>query len=102
MDGNTFIGGISMHREQFWCEKCGHIQWDSYVSSDRSMRDYKDHIRCEICKSNKMKSKSDIELQIMFIPAAIHMTKTCGKDPRKLIGEEAHWKNIIQEMKLRE
>lgn len=101
MDGNTFIGGITSHREQFWCERCGHIQWASYTSSDHNMCDYKDHIKCEICGNNKMKSKSDIEFEIVFLPSVIHMTKRTGKDPKQFIGELARWKNIIQQMELR-
>lgn len=96
MDGNTFIGGITSHREQFWCEKCGHIQWASYTCSD--IHEYKDHIKCEICGSKKMLSKSDIESNLSFI----HIMNGEGKNTREIIGREARWKNILQEMKLRE
>jgi len=66
------------------------------------MRDYKDHIECEICNSKNMKSKSDIESKIWMLPSFIHIMKCNGKDPREIIGEEARWKNILHEMKLRE
>lgn len=100
MRGDTFIGGITSHRDQFYCEKCGHIQWNSFISG---MYDYyTDHIKCEICGSKKMKSKSDIRCILPFMHGLVHLAKdTTGKD-RETIGEIAHWNNILHEMELRQ
>lgn len=99
MRGDTFIGGVTPHRDQFYCENCGHIQWNSFVSG--MFDDYTDNIKCDICGSKQMKSKSDIRLELPFLHnLLVHAEITTGKD-REIIGEIAHWKNVLYEMELR-
>ena len=47
MDGNTFIGRFTSHRDQFYCKNCGSIFWGSYTSGMMS-GDNKDHLQCII------------------------------------------------------
>lgn len=78
-----FIGGVTIHRDQFYCKNCGHIQWAVFTEYGS------DHIMCEVCNCDHMVSKLYITKRLWMkgIIPEVEITKM---------------KLILHEMELRE
>lgn len=98
MNGNTFIGGITSHMDQFYCNNCGHIFYASWTEGSHG--EHKDHIKCEICGSKDVQSRYDIELELSMSNMWVRMAMSI-ESYKVAVGYIGKLRNILYVMDLR-